>query len=78
MKTIPDEISESIYVLLTLGKLSLLGSAYGASLCARAAVDALISVDYIYAITLSDSFNGTLSCACAATDAIFRNSVCHD
>ena len=60
------------------GKLSLLGSAYGACLCARAAVDALISVDYIYAITLSDSLNGTLSCASAATDAIFRNSVCHD
>jgi len=60
------------------GGLSLLGSAYGASICARTAVDALVSVNYIYAITLGNSFNGTLSCACATADAIFSNFVCHD
>ena len=58
-------------------QLCLLRSAYRACVCARAAIDALIGIDYIYAVTLGNSLNGALSCACAATDAIFGNLVCH-
>ena len=58
-------------------ELCLLGSTYGASLCARTAVDAGISVNYVYAVALRYSLYGTLSCASTATDAIFSNLKCH-
>ncbi len=58
-------------------ELCLLGSTYGASLCARTAVDAGISVNYIYAVTLRNSLYGTFSCTCAAADAIISNLKCH-
>lgn len=58
-------------------RLCLLGSSDGASVCASAALDAGISVDYILSVALRNSFNGALCCASAAGDAIVRNYICH-
>ena len=54
-----------------------LGSLNGASVCARAAVDALVSVDLVLAVSLVDSLGGAVLCASAAGDAIIANLVCH-
>ena len=54
-----------------------LRSAYRASVCASTAINALVSVDNVDSITLSDSFAGALISACTACYAIFRNLVCH-
>ena len=54
-----------------------LGSLNGASVCARAAVDALVSVDLVLAVSLVDSLGGAVLSASAAGDAIIANLVCH-
>jgi hypothetical protein len=48
-----------------------------ASVSARTAVDAVVSVDYVLAITLADSAYRALIGTSAAGDAIIRNYVCH-
>ena len=58
-------------------KLSLLGSAYGACTCARAAIDALVLVDYVLVLALRNAGYGALICACATVDAIITNLVSH-
>ena len=59
-------------------KLSLNRSTYRACICACTAVDAKVSVDFVLAVTLCDSLNGTLSSASAASDAVISNLECHD
>ena len=54
-----------------------LGSAYRASVSASTAINALVRVDNVDSITLSDSFAGALISASTACYAIFRNFVCH-
>ena len=54
-----------------------LGSLNGASVCAGAAVDALVSVDLVLAVSLVDGLGGAVLCASAAGDAIIANLVCH-
>ena len=53
------------------------GSGYGASLCASAALDAFVSVNFVLAIAFLDSSYGTCVCASAASDAIVCDLVCH-
>ena len=60
-----------------VGELLSLGSIHRAGVSASAAIDALVSVDYVYAVTLRNSLYRTLSCTCAAADAIFVNLECH-
>ena len=52
-------------------------SANRASICARAAGNALVSVDNELAVTLGYATNRTSICACAASDALIGNLVCH-
>jgi hypothetical protein len=58
-------------------KLFLNGSVNGAGLCAVSAIDACLSVDNELAVTLSNSLNGAICSACAASDAIIGNLKCH-
>ena len=51
---------------------------YGASVCARTASDALVSVNNVLAVALSDAANRASICASAAADALIGNFVCHD
>ena len=53
-----------------------LGSAYRASVSASTAINALVRVDNVDSITLSDSLAGALISACTACYAIFINLVC--
>ena len=48
-----------------------------ARVSAGTAINALVSVDLVLAVTLVDSFSGAVLCAVAARDAIVRNDVCH-
>ena len=59
------------------GRLFALGCANGAYACACAAVQTLVSVDYILAVTFGDAVGGTCVSACATADTIIRNLVCH-
>ena len=52
-------------------------SANRASAGTRTATNTLVSVDYILAVTLSDALARTSFCACAASDALVCNFVCH-
>ena len=54
-----------------------LGSLNRASICARAAVNALVGIDNVLAVLLADSLNRALLSASAASDAIISNLVCH-
>ena len=54
-----------------------LGSLNRASICARAAVNALVRVNYVLAVLLADSLNGAFLSASAASDAIISDLVCH-
>ena len=56
--------------------LRLLGCGNGANLCAVAAADALVSVDYEN-VALGNAANRTLRSTCAASDAIFSDFVSH-
>ena len=51
-------------------------SANRASLCARAAADALVSVDLVH-IALRNAGNRASVCASAACNALVGNLVCH-
>jgi hypothetical protein len=51
------------------GRLFALRCANGAYACACAAIEALVSVDYILAVLLGDCANRAFACASAATDA---------
>ena len=53
-------------------------SAYGASVSARAAAYALVSVDNVLAVTLGNATGGATLSASATSDALVRNLVCHD
>jgi len=59
-------------------KLLSLGSLNGANACARTAFDALICVDYVLVVALSDAFYGASILACAACDALICNYICHN
>ncbi len=52
-------------------------SAYGASICASAAGDALVSVNNELAVTLGNASYGATVSTCTARDAFVRNLVCH-
>ena len=52
-------------------------SLYGASVNTTAAADALVSVDYVLAVTLGDCFNGACISASAASNAIIGDFVSH-
>ena len=49
----------------------------GACISARTAGNALVSVDYVLAVALSDASNGARVSASAAGDALIRNFVSH-
>ena len=53
------------------------GCVYGASICARTAADALVSVDNVLAVTLRNAGSGATVCACATSDALVTNLKCH-
>ena len=53
------------------------GCVYGASICARTAADALVSIDNVLAIAFRNAIGRTCICACATADAFIRNLVCH-
>ena len=53
-------------------------SAYGASVCTRAAAYALVSVDNVLAVTLGYASNRACISASAASDAFIGNLKCHD
>lgn len=60
-----------------VGELLSLGSIYRAGVSASAAINALVSVDYVCTVTLGDGFNRAVLSASAAGNAIIRNLVCH-
>ena len=49
----------------------------GANLCASAAINAGVSVNYILAVALGNSLYGAAICAGAAGDAVITNYICH-
>jgi len=53
------------------------GSSNGASFCACAALNALVSIDLVLGIAFLDCANGTSFCARTASDALVGNLVCH-
>ena len=59
-------------------RLFLSGSVYGASICARTAADALISIDDVLTVAFGNARYGASICASAAADALIGNLVCHD
>lgn len=52
-------------------------SAYGASICARTAGYAFVSVDNILAVAFGNAAGGASILASAARNAFVRNLVCH-
>lgn len=62
------------------GKLLSLGSSNGACRLACAAIDALVSLDLVFAVSsFDDSAGGTLGSASSAAQALVKsNFVCHD
>lgn len=58
-------------------KLFLNRSANRANVCAVTAGDALISIDYVLAITLRNAGSGAAVCACTARDALVSNLESH-
>ena len=58
-------------------ELFLSGSANGANICAVTAGDALISIDFVLAITLGNATGGATVCACATSDALITNLESH-
>lgn len=52
-------------------------SSYGANLGTAAAIDALLGIDLIFAVTLADSFYRATCCTSATSDTIIRNLKCH-
>jgi hypothetical protein len=58
-------------------KLFLSGSTNGAYVCAVTAGDALISIDYVLAVTLGNARGRAAVCACATSDALITNLESH-
>jgi len=58
-------------------KLFLSGCANRTCVCARTAANALVSIDYVFAITFGDATGRTCILASAAADALIGNFVCH-
>ena len=58
-------------------KLFLSRCANRTSVSTRAAADAIISVDNVLTIALSNATYGTSVCACATSDALVGNLECH-
>lgn len=54
-----------------------LRSTNGTYVCAVAAINASVSVDYVFAVAFSDAGYGAFRCAYAAADAIVVNDVSH-
>ena len=52
-------------------------SANRAVICACAAADAGVSVDYVLAVALGDAANRAAICASTARNALIGNLVCH-
>ena len=79
MKSEDSSLTSAIPAWLEYVNSVSLGSFNGASACACAARDALVFVDDVLAVLLSDSANGTLVYARAAADASFEiDLVSHD
>ena len=60
--------------------LLLRGSTHRARICARAALDALIRIDHVLAVTFADRIHGAFGRASATADALVGNFVsqcCH-
>ena len=57
--------------------LSLLGSFYGAVVCASAAFDALFCINNVLAVAFLDSFYRAVLCASTTADASIGNYICH-
>ena len=74
-----NKTEQSFFACSVSGDVSiLLGSINGASVNTRTAADALISVDFILAVTFGDCFNGARFSASTACYAIVGNFVSHD
>ncbi len=58
-------------------KLFLSGCANRTCVCARAAANALVSVDYVFAITLGNATGRASVYTCTTADALIGNLVCH-
>ena len=58
-------------------KLFLNRSAYWANTCTSTAIEALVSVDNVFAVSCRDSANRALSFTAAAVDAFITNYICH-
>jgi hypothetical protein len=54
-----------------------LGRVHRTVLSAGAAINALVGVDLVLAVTFGDGFHRTVLCAYAAGDAVVTNLVCH-
>lgn len=52
--------------------------AYGASICTSAAINALLGIDNVLAVSFGDRFNGATVSASAATETFVGNFVSHD
>ncbi len=48
-----------------------------ARVCARTAANALVGIDYIFAVALGNATGGTSIYTCTARDALIGNLVCH-
>ncbi len=60
-----------------LPKLFFSGCANRTCICARTAANALVSIDYVFAITFGDATGRASILASAAVDAFIGNLVCH-
>ena len=54
------------------------GSLNRANAGASAALDALIGVNYVFAVAFADGADRAFTRACAAGDAVITDFVCHD
>ncbi len=48
-----------------------------ARVCARTAANALVSIDYVFAVALGNATGGARVCTCTTADALVGNLVCH-
>ena len=53
------------------------GSTDGTCACAKAALDASVGIDFVFAVTLGNAANGTFARASAAADAIIIDDISH-
>lgn len=53
------------------------GSTDGTCACAKAALDASVGIDFVFAVTLGNCADGAVCCTCAACDASFSDTISH-